>query len=709
MLKRARTDQGSSVGPAAALVALVFLCASLSVGELRAGWREPSPDANPAAHASVSAEARSRYREAIRSAAQALQAGDRAAAKLALEQAPPAARAWEWRYLSLAVDRAETTLVGHTERVNALAISPNARWIVSASADSTIRLWEFDTGVALLTIRGQAGEVRGVDVSTVGPAFASVGSDRMLRFYSLPSGQLVWSVALDDGDPEEVRFAPGAAALAVRFADGRVALYNAIDGKRGESRAALTLSESQGPERDAGTNRLSFVGSPVILAGSADSSVVVQDLANQQPLIALGGRSEAASRWPARLHAVAADFAGRWIAAAGGDGAVHLWDNELYEERRLLADRAVAVGPLAMEPRGRRLAATCVDSSLALWDLDAGAPLGRLAGDAAPVTAAVFHPSGEYLITGDAAGALKVWDATHPEPAAITLQARVDGVDWAPDGNHLALAAADSTVHVLALVPQVEALVVRGQAAGAARVRYSRDGGRLFCLDGAGGVAAWDAVTGGVVRRFVQSGVREIALSPDGRVLAGAGADGRIQTWDSVSGRLERTVAERRAPAAALAFTTDGSRLAIAWADGRIELREVASARSRGELRLDGAAPTSIVDLGDGRIAIGSADGALRSWQPTGGAIQEMLSAHGVAVTSLALSPDRSRLVVSRGRIELLDAIDGAPLLRLDAGTAGGAVAFDRTGEQIALVNGDGKVRILEASPGPHDSRPREE
>lgn len=710
MLTRPRTDRPNSTAMSALLVAVL----SLYARDLRAGWREPLPESNPTrpARSSLSSELLGRYHQSIWSAERQLRARDRGAAKLALEQAPPAARAWEWRYLDLAVDRSETTLVGHTARVNSLAMSPNARWIVSASADSTIRLWEFDTGVALLTIRGQGGEARSVDVSTVGPAFASVGADRTLRLYALPSGQQVWSVVLEEGDPEEVKFAPGAAVLAVRFADGHVALYSATDGKRGDSPAALTLSASTESERDAGANRLAFVGSPVILAGTQDSSVVVEDLANQQRLIALGGRSEAPSRWPTRLSSVTADFAGRWIAALGADGAAHLWDTELYDERRLLADRPLAGGPLAVEPRGRRLVAASVDSGLALWDLDAGAPLGRLAGHASPITAAVFHPSGEYVVTGDAEGVIKVWDAMHPEPPSISPGSRVLGIDWAPDGNHLALAAADSTVRVVQLVPQIGTAAIRGLRGGATRARYSRDGGRVFCLDAAGGLAAWDAGTGAVVRRFVQSGIREIALSPDGRVLVGLGDDGKVQAWDSVSGRLERTVAERGARGAAVAFTTDGSRVAIAWADGRVELREVASGRNTASLG-SGLIPTALVDLGDGRIAIGFADGLVSSWEPTGGRPTTMMPASGVPVRDLALSPDRTRLVVSRGRIELLDANDkapdGTPLLTLDPGPEAGAAAFDRTGEQIAVVGGDGRVRILEASPGQHDSRPKDE
>jgi len=39
------------------------------------------------------------------------------------------------------------TLQGHTRAVNAIAISGDEEWLISGSADGTVRTWSLDTGI----------------------------------------------------------------------------------------------------------------------------------------------------------------------------------------------------------------------------------------------------------------------------------------------------------------------------------------------------------------------------------------------------------------------------------------------------------------------------------------------------------------------------------------------------------------------------------
>jgi hypothetical protein len=46
------------------------------------------------------------------------------------------------------------TLAGHADRVGACAYSPDGRWIVSASDDKTLMVWNAETGARQLTLTG---------------------------------------------------------------------------------------------------------------------------------------------------------------------------------------------------------------------------------------------------------------------------------------------------------------------------------------------------------------------------------------------------------------------------------------------------------------------------------------------------------------------------------------------------------------------------
>ena len=56
-------------------------------------------------------------------------------------------------------------LHGHTGRVTAVAITPDARRAISGSTDRTLRVWNLETGQILGTLRGHTDTVHVVAIS----------------------------------------------------------------------------------------------------------------------------------------------------------------------------------------------------------------------------------------------------------------------------------------------------------------------------------------------------------------------------------------------------------------------------------------------------------------------------------------------------------------------------------------------------------------
>ncbi|MEO7730253.1 MAG: WD40 repeat domain-containing protein [Kofleriaceae bacterium] len=91
-------------------------------------------------------------------------------------------KVWE-----LASGRALATLEGHTARVTACAVTPDGRHVVSASNDKTLKVWELASGRALATLAGHTDAVTACAVTPNGRHVVSASADKTLMVWELAS------------------------------------------------------------------------------------------------------------------------------------------------------------------------------------------------------------------------------------------------------------------------------------------------------------------------------------------------------------------------------------------------------------------------------------------------------------------------------------------------------------------------------------------
>jgi len=90
------------------------------------------------------------------------------------------------------------TLVGHVFGVNAVAITLDGTRAISASDDSTLKVWDLASGVNLHTLTGHTRGVNGVSVTQDGSRAVSVSGDGALKIWDLESGGIIASFSGED-------------------------------------------------------------------------------------------------------------------------------------------------------------------------------------------------------------------------------------------------------------------------------------------------------------------------------------------------------------------------------------------------------------------------------------------------------------------------------------------------------------------------------
>ena len=317
------------------------------------------------------------------------------------------------------------TLLGHTNSVNACVFSLDGRFIITASSDKTLRVWEIATGQTLRTLKGHTDSVNACALSPDGRWIVSASKDKTLRVWDAETGQVLRTLEGHTGSMNACAFSP----------DGRwlVSASNKsyIFSTGGEKTiciwdfAAGSLSRSlEGHSRDV----LSSVFSPEggsIASSSQDRTVRVWDIHTGETLITINPPSrlseeeifiQSVSDDPDlsfdAIHSCAFSPDGLFIAAGGRGMAVFMFDAVTGTLIHELHGHKDDITSCTFSPDGHILASSSRDRTIHLWDTVTGQLLGVIEAHAGAVEACAFSPDGHLLVTVCADNVIRFWDVT---------------------------------------------------------------------------------------------------------------------------------------------------------------------------------------------------------------------------------------------------------------------------------------------------------
>ncbi|KAI9313159.1 guanine nucleotide binding protein, beta 2, related sequence 1, partial [Dichotomocladium elegans] len=296
---------------------------------------------------------------------------------------------------------------GHGGWVTSIVTSPEVPdLLISASRDKSIIVWritrdEINYGIPRKSLLGHNHFVQDLALSSDGQFVLSASWDKTLRLWDLNTGTTTRRFVAHTNDVMSVDFSPDNRQIVSGSRDKTVKLWNTL----GECK--FTLSEDGHQDWVSCVRVSPNQVNPVIVSSGWDKVVKVWDLAVLKLKANYIGHN-------GYINAVAISPDGSLCATAGKDGQVMLWD--LKENKHLYSlENQNEVHALTFSPNRYWLCAA-VGATIRIWDLEKKRLVDELRPDASFQTtqtmdciSLAFSSDGATLFSGHKDNLIRAW------------------------------------------------------------------------------------------------------------------------------------------------------------------------------------------------------------------------------------------------------------------------------------------------------------
>jgi WD40 repeat protein/serine/threonine protein kinase len=325
------------------------------------------------------------------------------------------------------------TLMGHTNAVTCVAVSPDGQRLATANLDGTARVWDLSSGRPTRTLKGHNDEVCSVAVTPDGQQVITGSIDDTVRVWDITSGRQLRKFDAPTGGVSSVAVTPNGQRIVAATFDGTARVWDAVSGQKLQEFKDIT---------DIWSMALTPDGQRLVTA--VWTKAQLWDLASGQKL-------PTSFKGPTALMKLAVAPDGQQLVmGCWNDGTTRLFDITTGQELRTLPDHSGSVSCVAVTPDSRRVITGSSTGTVTVWDKARGQEVFYLIGHTDMVTSIAVTPDGQRIVTGSFDGTVRLWDTTNGRELLI-LNAKsgpVLSVAVTPDGRQLVVGCADGTAKI---------------------------------------------------------------------------------------------------------------------------------------------------------------------------------------------------------------------------------------------------------------------
>ncbi|MFH0895610.1 MAG: caspase family protein [Bacteroidota bacterium] len=432
-----------------------------------------------------------------------------------------------------------------------------------------------------------------------------------------------------------------------------------------------------------------------LASAGQDFSIKIWDISTGKELKTLNGH---------KLYVQSLAFSpdGKMLASGSWDKTIRIWEMNNFTEVRTITAHKRAVQSLAFSPDGKILASGSVDSTLALWDVASGSFMKSLKGHEGAVTCVVFNKTGSHVASASSDKTVRIWDVNGGKTRQ-TLKGHTDWVQsvaFSPDGRQIVTSSADKSIRLWEAESGNQLKIINGHSANVVSVCFSPDGKKLASAGYDKTLRIWDIAEGKELMALQEGNMNfeKVLFSPDGKRIT-SGQFGTITSWNSTSGKKEMAFTGHVKPVENLAYSPDGKFL-VTGVDSTVKVWELSYAKEISSFNAGVGRIAALTFSPDGKqLAVSGVSTKVQLFNTANYQREKILSGHTLSVTALAYSPDGKTLAMAGWdkTLRLANPAKGKSKALKGHAKALTAVAFSSDGKMVATGSYDNTIILWSA------------
>lgn len=241
------------------------------------------------------------------------------------------------------------------------------------------------------------------------------------------------------------------------------------------------------------------------------------------------------------ITAMALKQGGKYMAAAGDDHLVRIWDLSTHRVTSVLAGHLDWVRDVEFVPGSDQLVSVGTDGRILTWHLGDQQPRTVMAKTGSAIFTSALTQDGTYLVVGGFECPIMVLDKQSGEilhkvePTSSVIR----DIVTSPSSTHAAVAGRDGEIEILRLSDGQSIAKLSGHQRSVRAMMFDRDGRHIISAGDDHTLRIWDAESAREVKQLAIGGAKVMSMAIVGEYQVATGcSDNVIRVWDWHSNQL---------------------------------------------------------------------------------------------------------------------------------------------------------------------------